>query len=280
METGFIYKITSPTGRVYIGSTNNFVKRMRNYEGMYGVNQRKIYNSIKKYGWDAHTVEIIEEPLLENMLAREAYWGAYYDVLGKNGLNLMLPKIDTTYKTISDETRKKFSDANKGSNNNMYGRKHSKETKEKISRANSGRKPNDEVRLKMSISRKRRGKFSEETVMKISKAVSGEKNGMYGKKHTEEARLKMSESRKGRKLSEKHKQILLELSMGRKHSENTKIKMSENNTRKVLVLNMETGVYYDSMKEASLSCNLSISSINHMLNPNHPLKNKTQFKKV
>lgn len=32
---------------------------------------------------------------------------------------------------------------------------------------------------------------------KLSKAVKGEKNGMYGKHHTEESRKKMSESRKG-----------------------------------------------------------------------------------
>ena len=35
----------------------------------------------------------------------------------------------------------------------------------------------------------------------MSLAVSGEKNGMYGKKHTEESKQKMSEHKKGKKMN-------------------------------------------------------------------------------
>lgn len=39
---------------------------------------------------------------------------------------------------------------------------------------------------------------------KMAQAVSGEKNGMYGKHHTEESKRKMSESSKGKNLGEKN----------------------------------------------------------------------------
>ena len=41
--------------------------------------------------------------------------------------------------------------------------------------------------------------YSDEYRVKMSLAVSGEKNGMYGRKHTKESKKKMSESKKGKK---------------------------------------------------------------------------------
>ena len=55
-----IYKITSPSGRVYIGKTTNFKKRKQSYERV-GKDQPLIYNSINKYGIENHTFEIIDE---------------------------------------------------------------------------------------------------------------------------------------------------------------------------------------------------------------------------
>lgn len=72
---------------------------------------------------------------------------------------------------ISEETRLKRI----GENNGMYGRKHSIESKIKMS--NSSKNPSEITRRKMS---------------RNHADITGDKNPMYGKKHTDEAKRKMS----------------------------------------------------------------------------------------
>jgi hypothetical protein len=83
---------------------------------------------------------------------------------------------------ITDETRKKISEANKGENHYNYGKTQSEETKRKI-----------------------------------SEAKKGENNYFYGKSHTEETKKKISQSHEGKKLSEETKQKLRNLNAGEKH---------------------------------------------------------------
>ncbi len=57
----YLYKITSPSNKVYIGQTKNVRKRYLEYKRLDCVNQRIIFNSIKKYGWDNHKFEVLQE---------------------------------------------------------------------------------------------------------------------------------------------------------------------------------------------------------------------------
>jgi len=57
---------------------------------------------------------------------------------------------------------------------------------------------------------------------KISEAVSGEKNGFYGKTHTEESKKKISEKNKGKKRSEEHIQKIKEANRKPKSEEHKK----------------------------------------------------------
>lgn len=145
-----IYKITSPSGKIYIGSSKNIKKREFYYNSVSCKNQTKIYNSIKKYGWEAHLFEIIEECSLEELYKKEIYYGLLFNVLGKKGLNCVLPKNDDIKSSISDETRQKMSEAKKGNKNTFYGKKHTAETRAKISKAQTGRKHTEEHKLKVS----------------------------------------------------------------------------------------------------------------------------------
>ena len=71
----------------------------------------------------------------------------------------------------------------KGENHPFYGKKHSEETKIKMSAANTHRV----------------GKtHSLETISKMSTVKKGENNPMFGRKHSDEARKKMSEIKLGR----------------------------------------------------------------------------------
>lgn len=125
---------------------------------------------------------------------------------------------------VSEETGKRISITNKGKHLSLsteYKVGHvgwnkgkngciSEETRRRLSEACKGRKPSEEQRRKMSESHKgkpsgKKGKhLSEETRRKLSEAKKGMKNPklserMKGRAISEETRRKMSESRKGEK---------------------------------------------------------------------------------
>lgn len=76
MNSWVIYKIESPTGRIYIGKTVNFGRRMKIYKKKCHEKQRLLCRSLEKYGFDAHVVSIIESGITSNYVAslREKFW--------------------------------------------------------------------------------------------------------------------------------------------------------------------------------------------------------------
>jgi group I intron endonuclease len=82
-KTSGIYKITNPTGKVYIGQTRNIQRRIRYY--LYSVPKTtKIGRSILKYGIENHIVQVLE--LTENLEERELYYIHKYNSV-EEGLN-------------------------------------------------------------------------------------------------------------------------------------------------------------------------------------------------
>jgi len=70
-----IYKIISPSNRVYIGQTRDFDKRLMNYKYINSVTkQRRLCESFKKYGAENHIIEFIEECLFEDLNIFERKW--------------------------------------------------------------------------------------------------------------------------------------------------------------------------------------------------------------
>lgn len=57
-----IYKIISPSGKIYIGQSSNIDGRWEQYEKYPSsyIGQTRLYNSIKKYGYENHKLEIVE----------------------------------------------------------------------------------------------------------------------------------------------------------------------------------------------------------------------------
>lgn len=141
-----IYKLTSPNGKVYIGRTNDFDKRMY---GHYRCAYHKklnfpLYKSVRKYGWDNFTKEIIcKVNPNDSVKLEEELILAYNSV--KNGLNAIYNgeggdiwknRRDTTeYMEFVD----KMSKLNKGTNNGMYGKSHSKSAIQKQKEKAKGR---------------------------------------------------------------------------------------------------------------------------------------------
>lgn len=131
MESG-IYKITSPTNKIYIGSSVNIFNRIKYYKSLNCKGQIKLYNSLKKYGWLKHKFEVVEYCIESELYLKERYYGEIFNVLNGNGLNLILPKVGDYKVGVSEETRKKMSNSKKGKLNTFYGKKHSIESREKI----------------------------------------------------------------------------------------------------------------------------------------------------
>jgi len=108
-----VYKITNPKGEVYVGSTINIAQRKSRYKKGYCRGQIKVYRSILKYGWDNHVFEILEICSREELRKKEYEYGTLYNVLGENGLNLVLPKIDDVCEFKSEETKQKMKESAK-----------------------------------------------------------------------------------------------------------------------------------------------------------------------
>jgi group I intron endonuclease len=70
MERHIIYKLTSPSGKIYIGRTANYKKRLidHEYQAKNGV-QRPLYKAIRKHGWEAFTKEKIATVLGKELAA-------------------------------------------------------------------------------------------------------------------------------------------------------------------------------------------------------------------
>ena len=215
-----IYKITSPTGRTYIGQSIKIDKRFKGYKTLKtsANSQVKLYRSFIKHGVENHTFEIIEECKIEDLNCRERYWQDFYDVLN-GGLNCKLTKSVDKSGKLSDETKEKISKANSGENHPMYGKKASKRSIE----------------------------------LRVEK-ISGENHPMYGKKVSKERREKTSETCKKRLIN-----------------------VGGKNGNSKLVICLETGIFYDSLRDASEALNIKMSFLKRVLNKNNKCINRTSL---
>jgi len=173
-----IYKIISPTGKIYIGQSVDIKFRWKQHRVDCHIG--KLKNSIKKHGFDNHTFEILEECSIELLNERERYWQDFYDVLGPNGLNLILTNTSDKKLVHSNETKEKLRTFNTGKKHSdetkkkcsvkSTGFKHSLESKEKISKTQKGKVYSEEV-----LASKRLNVYTQDWKNKISKSNKGNK---------------------------------------------------------------------------------------------------------
>jgi group I intron endonuclease len=155
-----IYKITSPTGKVYIGQTRNDYLRMKSYRSIKGCHkQRKLFHSLQKHGWDAHSFQLIHElpkDVSDNALSEyeHLYWLCYMDA-GFELLNLSIPGLNVRH---CEESKRVMSIQRIG-NKNRLGKKNiplSEGTRKNMSRSKIGIKFSDSHKKNMSLSHPRK----------------------------------------------------------------------------------------------------------------------------
>ena len=97
-----IYKITSPSGKIYIGQSIDIDTRWSQYKIISkSSGQKRLRNSFKSYGRENHIFEIIEECEEIDLNCRERYWQDFYDVTGENGLNIVLVQCEDKLRTTN-----------------------------------------------------------------------------------------------------------------------------------------------------------------------------------
>jgi group I intron endonuclease len=141
-----IYKITSPTNKVYIGRTSDFKRRMTEHkQGAYSKKyNNSLYRAIRKYGWDNMTKEIIIEVEPEKaqkieeelIIAHNSVRKGYNDTFAGGGGSLWEGRRDTDEYM---EFTNKMSEMNLGNKNPMYGKTHSKSAIQKQKEKAKGR---------------------------------------------------------------------------------------------------------------------------------------------
>jgi group I intron endonuclease len=142
---GVIYKLTSPTGRVYIGRTKNFEKRMGEHKNLSesASSNYKIHQAIRKYGWDNFQKEILCEvshkqaPIVEEQFIKaynsftDGYNSSESGYGGGDTYGDDIDKINNMKSILKEKMT--------GNGNPMYGKSHSEEAKQKQREKAKGR---------------------------------------------------------------------------------------------------------------------------------------------
>jgi len=229
-----IYKIESPSERIYIGQAVDITRRFKEYKNIKKSKlQIKLHRSFNKYGIENHIFEIVEETISEDLNNKERYWQDFYEVISKKGLNCTLVKSDDRSGVLNEETKLKISLANTGNF-------HNEETRAKMGIKNKGRIASQETRDKMSKSRK-------------------------GVKLSDEHIKSISEGRKGIIFSDEHKQNLANKKLG-----------TRNKSLEKKVIDVETGIIYNSIKEVSNLFNINYDKLGSWLRGD--VNNRSNFK--
>jgi group I intron endonuclease len=230
-KTGGVYQILNlVNGKRYIGQSIDLLRRKNDH--MSSLRNGKhwntyLQNSFNKYGEENFLFNILIYCENFELVKYETFFDNFYKNLG---LSYNIRKITESNKgmkyerseeycknvsswltgrNVSEETRQKLRENHKdnsGEKNGFFGKKHTEETRDKISSGvkrhlenNSppmlGRKHSDDTKKKISNAGMGR-KASEETRKKRSESMNGKTSPMKGKHQSEESRKKISEGLK------------------------------------------------------------------------------------
>lgn len=169
-----IYRITSPTGRVYIGQSWDILGRWSAYRSKRCSDQPALFNSLRKHGPDNHQFEILvwfSAGCNQEFLDRhEREQIAIHRSSGISLLNIMEGGRNGRH---SEQSKARIGAANRGNKRPdlaeynrkvksvlMRGSKLSEETKRKIGAAHKGRIPKCKGRIQSAEERQKRSEIT------------------------------------------------------------------------------------------------------------------------
>lgn len=206
---GFLYRLTFPNGKAYIGITTGTVRKRFNDHvcaSTRATNTFAVHRAIKKYGRESVKVETLATASFDCLKDIEVRAIAVFGTKAPNGYNLTDGGDGTIGVIRSKETLANMRAAQLGSTR-------TDETKANMRAAKLGKKFSPEHKAKIGLAHK--GKFvSAETREKISLAKTGTV-------HSSEAREKMSVQRLGKKKTAETREKMGAWQIGRKLSVET-----------------------------------------------------------
>lgn len=208
-----IYLITNiKNNKQYVGVTKFLIEKRFSQHTKRGFH---LTEAIRKYGKNSFSINLIEEvETAERAYELEMYYILQYNTKVPNGYNLTDGGDGIFGWEATEEYRKECSERvkelHKQKKVGMYGKTHTKETKEKMKESAKevertwliGRKHSPEtieILRQKNIGRK----HTEESKQKIRENhhdISGNNNPMYGKKHSPETIKKMKQKREENKV--------------------------------------------------------------------------------
>lgn len=203
MEQIGIYCIrNTDNGKVYIGSSNNLQRRLKDHKSELNkgihVNDH-LQKSWNLYGEDCFEFSVLEYCQETELLQREDFYIQKYSSLNPDkGYNL----LSANRAIFSDSTKQKLSEAGK--------RPCSEETKRKISESNKGRKFTEEHRKKLSEAKKGTH-LSQKAKEKVSAYQKSRPMTEERMRQILQSQKLASESRKGVPITKEHRQKISEL---------------------------------------------------------------------
>jgi group I intron endonuclease len=236
-----IYKITSPSGKIYIGCSKDIENRFYSYRLLDCKKQKRLFHSLNKYGFDNHIFEILkiinskgltEVELIELLKKEEIEYIKKYNSFIDDNINGLNLTKGGELGQLSKESRIKIGNAHRGKKTPDW-------LKEKLRLANTGRKHTEEAK---DLIRKSSLNRTAESRLKISEYHKGNKHNL-GKKasaearqnmsnahkgiiHTEESKAKMRLAQKGKIVSEETKEKIRKSLIGRKNNSGYKISLA------------------------------------------------------
>jgi len=176
MAAGIYRLFCVVSGKSYVGQSKNVVNRVETH--FRRLHENRHYNqhlqrSFNFHGHDAFLAEVLEYCDQEVLTEREQHWMDFYGF--ENLYNVAPAAGSTAGIKLSEETRQRLSEVNKG-------KKRSDETRQRMSENHVGMKGR---------------KLSEEHRKKLSEAQKGRKD-IKGKALSEEHRRRIGEAQKAR----------------------------------------------------------------------------------
>lgn len=178
-----IYKLVNQqTGKCYIGYTQDILRRMDDHKTSSVKKRNKLYNAVRKYGWDSFVCELLYQSLDGNhcLNVMEPHFIREFDTFN-NGYNSTLggegstgPKKQSSKRKMSVARKHRFNAKDKDGNIHVI--------------------TNDDPRFISGelVGIKRGTKPSSETIKKLSLARIGNKNRL-GVSHSDEIKKIISE---------------------------------------------------------------------------------------
>lgn len=207
-----VYMHISPSGKRYVGITMHEVEKR--WKRGYSHNSY-FNNAILKYGWNNFEHIIVAENLSHDEACKmeieliAKYQSNQHDYGYNCSSGGECSGVGVKH-IVSEETRKRMSEAHMGLQSGMKGKHHTEESKEKNRIAHLGKSPSEETRKKLSKANRGR-KMPDGFGERVSKTMTGRKLSEEHKKKLSEAKKGKPSNRKGAHLTEEQKQHLREV---------------------------------------------------------------------